>query len=93
MDNINVNNNNNMKHRNVKFSFNEWYTWDEQRKTGYHCDDKNLLKGLDTWSFGTQTKSDMIKRIDDLLDNNKKHQHSQKLTNKAMDDFMARYYL
>jgi len=91
MDNINVNNN--MKHRNVKFSFNEWYTWDEQRKTGYHCDDKNLLKGLDTWSFGTQTKSDMIKRIDDLLDNNKKHQHSQKLTNKAMDDFMARYYL
>ena len=92
MDNINVNNNN-MKYRNVKFSFNEWYTWDEQRKTGYHCDDKNLLKGLDTWSFGTQTKSDMIKRIDDLLDNNKKHQHSQKLTNKAMDDFMARYYL
>ena len=82
-----------MKHRNVKYSFNEWYTWDEQRKTGYHCDDKNLLKGLDTWSFGTQTKSDMIKRIDDLLDNNKKHQHSQKLTNKAMDDFMARYYL
>jgi len=82
-----------MKHRNVKFSFNEWYTWDEQRKTGYHCDDKNLLKGLDTWSFGTQTKSDMIKRIDDLLDNNKKHQHSQQLTNKAMDDFMARYYL
>ena len=92
MDNINVNNNN-MKYRNVKFSFNEWYTWDEQRKTGYHCDDKNLLKGLDTWSFGTQTKSDMIKRIDDLLDNNKKHQNSQQLTNKAMDDFMARYYL
>jgi hypothetical protein len=92
MDNINVNNNN-MKHRNVKYSFNEWYTWDEQRKTGYHCDDKNLLKGLDTWSFGTQTKSDMIKRIDDLLDNNKKHQNSQQLTNKAMDDFMARYYL
>ena len=82
-----------MKHRNVKYSFNEWYTWDEQRKTGYHCDDKNLLKGLDTWSFGTQTKSDMIKRIDDLLDNNKKHQNSQQLTNKAMDDFMARYYL
>ena len=82
-----------MKHRNVKYSFNEWYTWDEQRKTSYHCDDKNLLKGLDTWSFGTQTKSDMIKRIDDLLDNNKKHQHSQQLTNKAMDDFMARYYL
>jgi len=92
MDNINVNNNN-MKYRNVKFSFNEWYTWDEQRKTGYHCDDKNLLKGLDTWSFGTQTKSDMIKRIDDLLDNNKKHLKSQKLTNKAMDEFMNRYYL
>ena len=92
MDNINVNNNN-MKYRNVKFSYKEWYTWDERLATGYHCDDKNLLKGLDTWSFGTQTKSDMIKRIDDLLDNNKKHQHSQQLTNKAMDDFMARYYL
>ena len=92
MDNINVNNNN-MKHRNVKFSYKEWYTWDERLATGYHCDDKILLKGLDTWSFGTKTKSDMTKRIDDLLDNNKKHQHSQKLTNKAMDDFMARYYL
>ena len=91
MDNINVNNN--MKHRNVKFSFNEWYTWDEQRKTGYHCDDKNLLKGLDTWSFGTQSKEDMIKRIDDLLDSNPKYQRSQRLTNKAMDEYMNRYYL
>ena len=87
MDNIN------MRHRNIKYSYKEWYTWDEQRKTGYHCDDKNLLKGLDTWSFGTQTKSDMIKRIDDLLNNNEKHQESQKLYNKAMDEFMARYYL
>ena len=92
MDNINVNNNN-MKHRNVKFSYKEWYTWDERLATGYHCDDKILLKGLDTWSFGTKTKSDMTKRIDDLLDNNKKHQKSQKLYNKAMDEFMARYYL
>ena len=91
MDNINVNNN--MKYRNVKFSFNEWYTWDEQRKTGYHCDDKNLLKGLDTWSFGTQSKEDMIKRIDDLLDSNPKYQRSQRLTNKAMDEYMNRYYL
>ena len=92
MDNINVNNNN-MKHRNVKFSYKEWYTWDEKLATGYHCDDKTLLKGLDTWSFGTKTKADMIKRIDDLIDNNSKHQYSQLLTNKAMDEFMNRYYL
>ena len=82
-----------MKHRNVIFSYKEWYTWDEKLATGYHCDDKTLLKGLDTWSFGTKTKSDMTKRIDDLLDNNKKHQKSQKLYNKAMDEFMNRYYL
>ena len=82
-----------MKHRNVKYSFNEWYTWDEKRATGYHCDDKTLLKGLDTWSFGTKTKADMIKRIDDLIDNNSKHQYSQLLTNKAMDEYMNRYHL
>ena len=87
MDNIN------MRHRNIKYSYKEWYTWDEKRATGYHCDDKTLLKGLDTWSFGTKTKADMIKRIDDLIDNNSKHQYSQLLTNKAMDEFMNRYYL
>jgi len=87
MDNIN------MRHRNIKYSYKEWYTWDEKLATGYHCDDKTLLKGLDTWSFGTKTKADMIKRIDDLIDNNSKHQYSQLLTNKAMDEFMNRYYL
>ena len=87
MDNIN------MRHRNIKYSYKEWYTWDEKLATGYHCDDKTLLKGLDTWSFGTKTKADMIKRIDDLIDNNSKHQYSQLLTNKAMDEYMNRYYL
>ena len=87
MDNIN------MRHRNIKYSYKEWYTWDEKLATGYHCDDKTLLKGLDTWSFGTKTKADMIKRIDDLIDNNSKHQYSQLLTNKAMDEFMNIYYL
>ena len=87
MDNIN------MRHRNIKYSYKEWYTWDEKLATGYHCDDKTLLKGLDTWSFGTKTKADMIKRIDDLIDNNSKRQYSQLLTNKAMDEFMNRYYL
>ena len=87
MDNIN------MRHRNIKYSYKEWYTWDEKLATGYHCDDKTLLKNLDTWSFGTKTKADMIKRIDDLIDNNSKHQYSQLLTNKAMDEFMNRYYL
>jgi hypothetical protein len=87
MDNIN------MRHRNIKYSYKEWYTWDEKLATGYHCDDKTLLKGLDTWSFGTKTKADMIKRIDDLIDNNSKHQYSQLLTNKAMDEYMNRYHL
>ena len=82
-----------MKHRNIKYSYKEWYTWDEKRATGYHCDDKTLLKDLDTWSFGTKTKADMIKRIDDLIDNNSKHQYSQLLTNKAMDEYMNRYHL
>ena len=60
MDNINVNNNNNMKYRNVKFSFNEWYTWDEQRKTGYHCDDKNLLKMACFIKYKSYTASNNI---------------------------------
>lgn len=82
-----------MKYRNVTYTYNEWTTWNNKSKTGFNCDDKYLLKGLDTWSFGTQTKEDMIKRIDDLLDNNKKYQQSQKLTNKATDEYMNRYYL
>ena len=82
-----------MKHRNVTYSYKEWTTWNDKTASGYHCDDKHLLKGLDTWSFGAKTKVDMIKRIDDLIDNNRNHQHSQLLTNKAMDEFMNRYHL
>jgi len=81
-----------MKYRNVTFEYVEWTTWNDILKTGYNCSDKKLLDGLDTLSFGAPTIKEMEERIDDLLDFNEQHRHSQQLTNNAMDEFMDRYY-
>ena len=86
-----MDNNNTMKqYRNIPFKYVEWTTWNGKTSTGYHCEDKALLEGLDTISFGTKTIIEMQDKIDNYIDNaseNKFHQYQQDL---AMDEFMAR---
>ena len=86
-----MDNNNTMKqYRNIPFKYVEWTTWNGKTSTGYHCEDKALLEGLDTISFGTKTIIEMQDKIDNYIDNaseNKFHQYQQDL---AMDEFMAK---
>ena len=79
-----------MKYRNINYKYVEWTTWNGKTCTGYHCEDKSLLEGVDTISFGTKTIIEMQEMIDHYVDNRVENLESQALEDKAMDEFMTR---
>ena len=79
-----------MKYRNINYKYVEWTTWNGKTCTGYHCEDKSLLEGVDTISFGTKTIIEMQEMIDHYVDNRIENLESQALEDRAMDEFMAR---
>ena len=84
-----MDNNNAMKqYRNIPFKYVEWTTWNGKTSTGYHCEDKSLLEGVDTISFGTKTIIEMQEMIDHYVDNRVENLESQALEDRAMDEFM-----
>ena len=86
-----MDNNNAMKqYRNIPFKYVEWTTWNGKTATGYHCEDKSLLEGLNTISFGTKTIIEMQEMIDHYVDNRVENLESQALEDRAMNEFMAR---
>ena len=86
-----MDNNNVMKqYRNIPFKYVEWTTWNGKTSTGYHCEDKSLLEGVDTISFGTKTIIEMQEMIDHYVDNRVENLESQALEDRAMDEFMTR---
>ena len=80
-----------MNYRKVKFKFVEWTTWDGKYASGYHCEDKKLLEGLNTVSFGTKTINEMQDLIDDYVDNKKEKLNNQYLYDQAEAEFMMTY--
>tara|TARA_R100001443_G_scaffold10576_1_gene20267 strand:+ start:986 stop:1261 length:276 start_codon:yes stop_codon:yes gene_type:complete len=83
--------NNNMKYRNIKYNYHEWKTFDGRLVTGYHCEDKKLLNGLDTISFGAKTINEMQEYIDDYIDNRQEKLDNQVLTDSAMAEYYAKW--
>ena len=79
-----------MKYRNINYKYVEWTTWNGKTCTGYHCEDKSLLEGVDTISFGTKTIIEMQEMIDHYVDNRVENLESQALEDRAMDEFMTR---
>ena len=79
-----------MKYRNINYKYVEWTTWNGKTCTGYHCEDKALLKDLNIISFGAKTIIEMQDFIDEYVDNRQEHLESQALEDKAMDEFMAK---
>ena len=80
-----------MNYRKVKFKFVEWTTWDGKYASGYHCEDKKLLEGLNTVSFGAKTINEMQDLIDDYVDRRNDHLQKQQQYNLAEQEFMAKY--
>ena len=76
------------QYRNIPFKYVEWTTWNDKICTGYHCEDKKLLEGLNTVSFGAKTINEMQDLIDDYVDNRVENLESQALEDRAMDEFM-----
>ena len=86
-----IDNNNVMReYRNIKYKYVTWTTWNGKLCTGYHCEDKKLLEGLNTVSFGTKTINEMQDKIDHYVDNRTENLKNQALENRAMDEFMAK---
>ena len=78
------------QYRNIPFKYVEWTTWNGKTSTGYHCEDKSLLEGVNTISFGTKTIIEMQEMIDHYVDNRIENLESQALEDRAMDEFMAK---
>ena len=87
-----MDNNNVMReYRNIKYKYVTWTTWDGKLCTGYHCEDKKLLEGLNTVSFGAKTIIEMQDLIDDYVDRRSDHLQKQQQYNLAEQEFMAKY--
>ena len=87
-----MDNNNAMRqYRNIKYKYVTWTTWDGKLCTGYHCEDKKLLEGLNTVSFGAKTINEMQDLIDDYVDRRNDHLQKQQQYNLAEQEFMAKY--
>ena len=55
-------------YRDTEYTYNEWTTWDNKPASGFTCDDKTLLEGINLASFSTMTEELMWERIDDHID-------------------------
>ncbi len=87
-----MDNNNVMReYRKIKYKYVTWTTWDGKFCTGYHCEDKKLLEGLNTTSFGTKTIVEMQDKIDDYVDRRRYHLHKQQQYNLAEQEYMEKY--
>ena len=80
-----------MNYRNIEYSYHEWITFDGNKATGYHCEDKELLKGINTTSFGAQTKAEMHTKIDHYIDNRQENIEQQKQYDRAEQEFMEKH--
>ena len=80
-----------MQYRNVTYKYHEWITWDNNKASGYQCDDKELLKGINTTSFGATTKAEMHTKIDHYIDNRQENIEEQKQYDKAAEKYYEKY--
>ena len=80
-----------MQYRNVTYKYHEWITWDNNKASGYQCDDKKLLEGISTTSFGATTEAEMHTKIDHYIDNRQENLDQEKLTDEAMSEWCDKY--
>ena len=78
-----------ISYRDIKFIYHEWKTWDGKQAHGYKCDDKSLLKHVNTVSFGTKTLSEMHSQINYYLDNTELHQEQRRLNDAGIAEYYA----
>jgi hypothetical protein len=83
----NKNNKDVLNYRGVEYTYSEWTTYNGKPASGYTCEDKKLLEGVNLASFSTTTKKDMLERIDDRIDNKDFYLEMQKISDAACAEF------
>ncbi len=78
-----------LEYRNTKFIYHEWKAYNGNNVSGYKCNNKNLLKNVNTVSFGTRTLSEMHNKIDEYLDNTEFHKKQRQLTEAGIEAYYA----
>jgi hypothetical protein len=76
-----------MLYRDIEYTYKEWKTHNGTRASSFNCNDKELLKHVDTVSFGTRTQDEMFVKIDDYLDNSERHIMLRELNDRACTEF------
>ena len=79
-----------ISYKDIKFIYHEWKTYDGKKARGYRCDDKSLLKHVNTVSFGTRTLDEMHTQINYYLDNVELHQEQRRLNDAGIAEYYAK---
>ncbi len=79
-------------YRNIPYTFMVNETWNGIKYDNYHCNDKDLLDGLDTVSFTKLSEEDMKNEIDHFLDKKQDLLHIQDLVHEARIDWYSNTY-
>jgi hypothetical protein len=69
-----------MRYRDVEFYFHEWKNQKGKRLSEFTCDDKKLLKDLETSSFVANDLDSMHNKINYFIDNRESLLHNLEIT-------------
>lgn len=75
------------KYRDAEYTYREWTTWDGREASGFSCEDKGLLFGLDEVRITARTEKEMFEKIDDYIDNRLHKLEMQDLSRRAASEF------
>jgi len=76
-----------MLYRDIKYTYDEWTTYNGAKASGFKCEDKELLKHVNTVNFGTRTQDEMFEKINDYLDNSERHIKSKEFSERSCEEF------
>ena len=79
-------------YRNIEYTYTISETWNGIKYDNYHCNDRNLLDGLDTVSFTKLSEQDMRDEIDQLIDKKWRNILLQDLIHEARRDWYTNTY-
>ena len=79
-------------YRNIKYTYTVSETYNGIKFDNYHCNDLNLLDGLDAASFTKLSEQDMKDEIDHLIDQRQDLLLIQDLVHEARRDWYSNTY-
>ena len=79
-------------YRNIEYTYILSETWNGIKYDNYHCNDRNLLDGLEISMFTKLSQQDMRDEIDHLIDQRQDLLQIQDLVHEARRDWYSNTY-